>query len=151
MKRFIIFIFSFIPWLLSGLLFSSNFSYYDEINKPFFALPKFLFSPVWTIIYILIAISITTLIINNYIKCEKDYLNSLIFNYIFNQLYLFFFFVLKSPFLGFVDSVLILITSLFLYYETKELNKKASKFLILYTWFNVYACILSLAIYFLNL
>lgn len=151
MKRVIVFIFSFVPWLLSGLIFSSNFDYYNKINKPFFALPNFLFAPVWTVIYILIALSITILILNSYIKYEKDYRNSLILNYIFNQLYLFLFFTLKSPFLGFVDSVLILITSLFLYYETKELNKNASKFLIPYTWFSVYASILSLVIYFLNL
>lgn len=151
MKRFLTFILSFIPWLISGILFSSNFKFYNEINKPFFALPNFLFAPIWTVFYILIAISITILISKNYLKYEKDYKKALIYNYIFNQLYLFFNFTLESLFLGFVDSVLILITSLFLYYETKELNKKASYFLIPYTLFNVYAVILSLTIYFMNM
>lgn len=151
MKRALIFIVSFVPWLLSGLIFSSNFSYYNKIDKPFFAIPNFLFGPIWIIIYILIAISITILITKNYITYEKDYKNSLIFNYIFNQLFIVLFFYFKSSFLGFVDCVLVLITSLFLYYETKELNKVASRFLIPYTFFNIYATILSLTIYFMNL
>lgn len=151
MKRFWTFVISFVPWLLSGFIFSSNFSYYKEINKPFFALPSQWFSIVWFTLYFLIAISITILVCNNYIKYEKDYKSSLIFNYIFNQLYLVLFFYFKSPFLGFVDCVLIFITSLFLYYESKELNNLSSKFLIPYTIFSGYAVVLSLAIYFMNL
>jgi len=151
MKRILTFIICLIPWFLSGLIFSSNFDFYESLNKPFFALPKFLFGPVWTILYILIAISITILIFSNYIKYEKEYKKALIFNYIFNQLYLFFFFFLKSPFLGFIDCVLIFITGLFLYYETKELNKKAAYYLLPYVFFNLYAVILSLSIYFMNL
>ena len=151
MKRFWTFVISFVPWLLSGFIFSSNFGYYKDINKPFFALPSQFFSIVWLTLYFLIAISITILVCNNYIKYEKDYKSSLIFNYIFNQLYLVLFFYFKSPFLGFVDCVLIFITSLFLYYESKELNNLSSKFLIPYTIFSGYAVVLSLAIYFMNL
>lgn len=145
------FILVLIPWFLSGILFSSNVDYYLSIHKPSFAPSPSFFFPVWTILYILISISVTILFSNNYIKYEKEYQKSFICNYLFNQLYLFFFFTLKSPFLGFVDCVFILLTSLFLYYETKELNKKAAYFLIPYTLFNVYAVILSLSIYFMNL
>ena len=151
MKRLFTFILVLLPWFISGLLFSSNLDFYNIINKPPFALPNFLFGPVWTILYILVAISVTILIYSNYIRYEKDYLKALISNYIFNQLYLFCFFSLKSPFLGFIDTVLIFITSLFLYYETKELNKKAAYLLLPYVFFNIYAVILSLSIYFLNL
>ena len=59
-------------------------------------------------------------------------------------------FFLTNPFLGFVDSVAILITGLFLYYETKELDEKASKYLLPYVIFNLYATILSLTVYFMN-
>ena len=60
-------------------------------------------------------------------------------------------FSLENTFLGFVDSIAIFITSLFLYYETKELDEKASKFLLPYVFFSLYATILSVTIYFLNI
>lgn len=151
MKKIFTFILVLIPWFLSGLLFASNFSFYESINKPIFALPKSLFFPVWTILYILIALSITILIYQNYIKYEKDYKTALLSNYIFNQLFLFFFFTLENIFLGFIDAILIFITSLFLYYETKELNKKAAYALLPYVFFSLYAVILTLVVYFMNL
>lgn len=150
MKTLFYFIISLLPWFLSGLLFSSYTEYFNTLNLPWFALPQNLYGIVWTILYILIAISISKIYKNNNLKNIKGYNQALISNYIFNQLYLFFMFFLENPFLGFVDSVAILITGLFLYYETKELDEHASKFLIPYVIFNIYATILSLAIYFMN-
>lgn len=150
MKKFLYFILYLLPWFLSSLLFSSYSEYFNSLNLPWFALPQNLYGVVWTIIYILIAISITIIYENNNRKDIKSYNQALISNYIFNQLYLFFMFFLESPFLGFVDSVAIFITSLFLYYETKELDDTASKFLLPYVFFSLYAMILSLTIYFMN-
>ena len=151
MKTLFRFLVAFFPWFLSGLLFSSNFSFYDKIHLPVFALPKSLFFPIWTILYFFIAISITILLNKNYIRYEKEYKKSLFYNYLFNQFFLFFFFTLENIFFAFIDTVLIFITSLFLYYETKELNKKASYFLIPYVFFSIYATLLTLVIYFMNL
>lgn len=150
MKNIIYFVLYLLPWFLSGLLFSSYIGYFDTLNLPWFALPKNLYGIAWTILYIVIAISVTMIYNKNKRKYIKGYNQALVSNYIFNQLYLFFMFFLKNPFLGFVDSVAILITSLFLYYETKELDEKASKFLIPYVIFSLYASILSLTIYFMN-
>ena len=150
MKRFWTFVISFVPWLLSGFIFSSNFGYYKDINKPFFALPSQFFSIVWFTLYFLIAISITILVCNNYIKYEKDYKSSLIFNYIFNQLYTFFFFVLKNNFLGLIDSIIVLITSIVLFIEIKKIDKNKSYFLIPYILWNIFAFILSISIIILN-
>lgn len=150
MKNLFYFVIYLLPWFLSSLLFSSYIGYFDTLNLPSFALPKNLYGIAWTILYILIAISITKIIKNNNQKYIQGYNQSLISNYIFNQLYLFFMFFLKNTFLGFVDSVAILITALFLYYETKELDETASKFLLPYIFFDIYATILSLTIYFMN-
>lgn len=146
-KKILKFIIILIPWFLSSLI-CNNYSYYKEINKPFFALPSNLFGIVWPILYILVAISIY-IISNNYVT--KDYKKTLLYNYIFNELYTIIFFCLKNPFLALIDTILTLITSLFLYYETKNIDKKASKFLIPYVIFLVYAFLLSLSVYFLNL
>ena len=151
MKSLTYFLISFLPWFLSGIFFSSNLSFYDEIHLPAFALPKSFFFPVWTILYFLIAISITILLKKNYIRYEKEYQKALFYNYLFNQFFLFFFFTLENIFFAFIDTVLIFITSLFLYYETKKINKKASYFLIPYVFFSIYATLLTLVIYFMNL
>lgn len=151
MKKIIQFIIILVPWFLGGFLFSSNISYYKSLNLPFFAPPGILFPIVWTILYILIAISIYLILKEYHLKEIPGYRNALISNYILNQLFTFFFFTLENTFLGFVDAIATLITALFLYYETKSLNKKASLFLLPYLFWCLFASILSLSIYFMNL
>lgn len=147
LKKVLKFILILFPWFLSSLI-CRDYSYYNSINKPCFALPNYLFPIIWSILYILIAISIF-IIFKDYVS--KDYKKNLIYNFIFNQLYIIIFFCFKNPFLAFIDVLLTLLTSLFLYYETKELKKSASIFLIPYVIFLIYALILSISIYFMNL
>lgn len=150
MKKLIIFIVSFIIWIIPSI-FIKDYSFYNELNLPFFALPKWAFPIIWTILYILISISIS-IIYNMYQpKYIKDYNKSLISNYIFNELFTYILFIFKNLFFSFVIALSNLITSLFLYYETKSLDENASKFLLPYVYFNVFATILSLTIYFINL
>lgn len=149
MKKVFLYIILLIPWFLSSL-FNQCTSYFDVLNLPFFALPKWAYGIVWPILYLLIAYSIY-LVYQEVKFTNKNYNTSLIANYIFNQLYIPLFFCLKSPMLGLIVSIGIFITSLFLYLETKAISKKSSKFLIPYIIFMGYATILSLAIYFLNL
>lgn len=151
MKKIITYILILIPWFVSGLLFRSDSTFYQSLNLPSFAPPPIVFGIVWPILYILISYSIY-LIVNEFnLKDQKDYLIYLIINYVSNQLFTFFFFTLKNLFLGFADAVIVLLSSLFLYYETKSLNEKSSKFLIPYIIWNIFATILSMTIYFMNL
>lgn len=151
MKKLFKFVLCLLPWFLSTLIFPFNSKYYETLNLPFFAIPRFLFPIVWTILYILIAISIYKIYNIYAYKDIKSYNKALITNYIFNQLFMFFFFTIKNPFLGFVDTLLTFITSLFLYYETNELDNKARKIITPYPYFLLYATILSLSIYIINL
>ncbi len=150
MKKIILFVVCLLPWFLSSI-FISDTSFYETLNLPFFALPSFAYGIVWSILYILIAISIYKIYSNNNFKDIKEYNIALLSNYIFNQLYTFLLFNLNNLFLSFVDSLIILITSINLYTETKKLDESASKFLIPYVIFNVFATILSITIYFMNL
>lgn len=135
--RFLIYL---LPWFISSIIFRVDTSFYDSINKPFFAPPGIIFPIVWTILYILIAIGLY----NNKNK-SIEYYKSLIINYFSNQIYTFLFFVIKSPFIAFIDTLVVLISSLFLYNETK------SKWFIPYVIWNVFATILSLSVYLLNI
>lgn len=151
MKNIFLYLILLIPWFFSSLLFNSSIAFFDRINLPFFALPKSLYGIAWTILYMLIAYS--TFLIFKYYKPKeiKSYSVSLIINYLFNQLFLFSFFYLENTFLGFINTVAILLSSLFLYIETKDIDNKASKYLKPYIIFNIYAFILSMTIYFMNL
>lgn len=140
-----------IPWFLSSIIFCDNISFYNEITLPFFAPSTTTFQVIWTIIYILIGIS-SYLIYSKYpFKTIPTYNKSLFYNFIFNQSFCLFTFVFQNLFLSFAITIFNFVTSLFLFYETKELDNKANTLLIPYIYFNLFTCILSLVIYFINL
>lgn len=151
MKKIFKFIIILLPWFIGGLLFRSDTVFYKSINKPFFAPPSILFPIVWTILYILIAISIYLIYKDNSYKSTPEYNKVLLINYVSNQIFSFLFFTLKSPFLALIDTVVVFISSLFLYYESKELNKTSANLLIPYIIWNAFASILIISIFFMNL
>lgn len=137
-------------WLLSGLIFNVNNDYYSLLKLPFFTLNGKIISIIWFIIYILITISIFKVIKKINIFKNKDYLYILITNYLSNQLFMYFFFYLMSPFLGFIITIVISLSTIFLYLETKKISKKSSYYLIPYIIYTTYALILMSTIYFIN-
>lgn len=150
MKNILKFIIFLIPWFISGIIFTDA-DFYDSLNLPFFAIPNYLYGIIWTILYFLITISIFKIYQEYSFSRISKYNKTLIVNFIFNQLYTFILFKLNNLFLGFIDCIIIFITSLSLYDETKKLDEKASKFLLPYIFFSLFAVILSLTIYFMNL
>ena len=126
-------------WLLSGLIFKVNNDYYSLLKLPFFTLNGKIISIIWFIIYILITISIFKIIKKINIFKNKDYLYILITNYLSNQLFMYFFFYLMSPFLGFIITIIISLSTIFLYLETKKISKKSSYYLIPYIIYTTYA------------
>lgn len=150
-KRVLTFLACLTPWFISSII-PLNYKYYDTIKKPFFAPPKLFYPIVWTIMYILIAITIYTILRNYKIKDIKpSYKITLLINYLFNQSYTLLFFGLNNPFLGFVACLGTFLSALFLYEETSLINSKISKLLYPYITLLIFATILSLSIYLLNI
>lgn len=149
-KDILLFIGILFLWLLSGLLFKVNNDYYSLLKLPFFVLSGKFISIIWFIIYILITISIIKIIKKTNIFKNKDYLYMLITNYLANQLFMYFFFYLMSPFLGFIITIIISLSTIFLYLETKKISKISSYYLIPYIIYSTYALILMTSIYFIN-
>lgn len=145
-KKFFSYLLFLLPWFISSILFRVDKNYYLSLRLPFFAPSPIIFAIVWPILYILIAYSIY----KTYKDKNNIYTISLIFNYIFNQLYTFFFFVLKNNFLGLIDSIIVLVTSIVLFIEIKKIDKNKSYFLIPYIFWNIFAFILSISIIILN-
>ena len=151
MKAFFKFIIILLPWFLSSLI-PIDKEFYNSLTLPFFTPPQMAYGIIWPIIYIFISISIYQILNTYKIKdIPKSYKYTLLLNYIANQSFQPLSFLLKSPFLGFVSCILTFITSLFLYKETKDLKEKSAKYLIPYILFSLFATILSLSIYLLNL
>ena len=145
-NNFIKYLLFLLPWFISSILFKSSTIYYESLSLPFFAIPSYLFGIVWTILYILIAISIFMV----YENSNKKYKKYLLINFISNQLFTFFFFTLRNNFLSLIDVITTLISAIYLYNETKIQNKKASYFLIPYIVFSIYALLLILSVNLLN-
>ncbi len=151
MKKVLKFLIILIPWFIGGLVFRSDTIFYKSLNKPIFAPPSIVFPIIWTILYLLITISIYLILKDNKLKNVPNYTKTLIINYFSNQVFSFLFFTLKSPFLALIDTFIVLISSLFLYYESKELNKSSAKLLIPYILWNIFATILIIFVFFMNL
>lgn len=151
MKKIFKFLIILLPWFIGGILFKSDIIFYKYLNKPSFAPKPIIFTIVWPILYILISISIYKIYKNNNYKDTPEYNKALLVNYFSNQIFSFLFFTIKSPFLALIDTFIVFITSLFLYYETKEINKNSSKFLIPYILWNTFALALITSIFFPNI
>ncbi len=151
MKKIIIFLCCLLPWFLNNII-PVDYEYYNKIVKPFFAPPRLFYPIAWTIVYILISITIYTIIKYSKLKdLPKNYKITLILNYIFNQSYTLLFFGLHNNFLGFISCLATFLSTLFLYEETSLLNNKISKLLYPYIILSLFATILSLSIYLLNI
>lgn len=144
MKKTLRFFIILISWFMGMIIFKWNPLFYNNLNKPSFALNLSIIKIIFIFIYILISISI-------YLIKEKtfDYNKTLIINYFSNQIFSFLFFTLESTILGFISVFGILVSSIFLYYESKP-NKVSSNLIIPYIIFNLYLCILLLFIFHIN-
>ena len=122
-KKFLVYLLFLLPWFISNLIFKIDTAYYQSLDRPWFAPPPIIFGIVWPILYALIAYSVY----KTWSNSNSNYKIYLVINYIANQLYTLFFFVLKNNFLSLVDTIIILISSLYLYIETKKLKQRKGK------------------------
>lgn len=150
LKQILLFIIILFFWLLSGLIFKYDPEFYSLLKLPSFTLSGKWISIIWFIIYILNTISIVIIVNKVKLLENRDYLYILLTNYSANQLFMYFFFYLMSPFLGFAITTIVMLSSIFLFIETKKVSKTSSYFLIPYIIYGIYTFILMATIYFMN-
>ena len=93
---------------------ADNFSWYNSLNRSPLNPPNIMFPIAWSILYILMGISIA-IIINKYIdeqdleikKKIKNYIFLFIIQFILNMFWTYIFFGLKSPLFGFIEIIIL--------------------------------------------
>lgn len=141
----------FIPLILGsivGFLIKDSFSFYQTLTKPFFAPPNWIFPVVWTILYLLMGISY-------YMVRKKDESNLVRQIYylqlFFNLLWPIVFFIFEQLLLSSIWIVCLDILIVIMIYLFNKVDKLASYLQIPYLVWTLFATILNISIFILNL
>ena len=126
-------------------------TWYADLKKPFFAPPNWIFSPVWTVLYILMGISFWIYSRANVLKQKKRWSYALyVTQLILNLLWSYLFFGMKSPGLAFIE-ITVLWAFIFLTRKMfSEDSKWAGRLLTPYLAWVSFAAILNFEFFRLN-
>jgi tryptophan-rich sensory protein len=122
-------------------------TWYKDLNKPSFNPPNYLFGPVWTILYLLMGISLY-LVWNN--STDKVAIVFFIIQLALNFLWSFLFFQLKNPLLALIEILVLLAFIIATTIKFYPISKTAAYLLIPYILWVSFATILNFSIYWLN-
>lgn len=128
-----------------------NYNWYSQLLKPSWAPPAWLFGPVWSVLYVLIAISFGKVF---YLFFQKRIsfiiVLPFILNLFFNLIFTYFQFKLKNNLLAAVDILLVLATLIWAMFAIYPYFKWIAYIQIPYLAWVSFATILQLTITFLN-
>lgn len=123
---------------------SSIPTWYQTLNKPSFSPPNWVFGPVWTILYILIGISL-------YLVWQKKKVPTVFWvQLVLNAVWSIIFFGMRNPVLALVDIVALWVAIILTIKAFYKINKLAGNLLIPYILWVSFATILNLSIVLLN-
>lgn len=136
---------------LSGILSGNPGSYYYSLQLPAFAPPSWIFGPMWTILYILIGISLYFILNTQNQKHRTRLLWLFTIQFIFNLLWSALFFNVQNTLISAIDITLLMIFLTALVYHLWLHNRTAMWLTIPYYLWVFFASILNYAIFILNL
>ena len=138
--------------IISGLLASANNNvWFDNLIKPSWNPPGYLFAPVWTTLYLFMGISLALIWTNKASERSKRSAYVLFATQLFlNFWWSIFFFQFHSPALALVDIVLLVITIVLTIFSFSSFSKTASWLLVPYILWVSFATILNFSIWNLN-
>jgi translocator protein len=130
---------------------NTTYTWYQELIKPSFAPPEYLFGPVWTVLYAIIAYTFGSVFFMYYrgqipFMVMLPFILNLIFNFIFTPIQFWF----RSLGLASIDILLVLITLIWSMIAIYPYAKWVSFANIPYLLWVSFATILQLSIYWLN-
>jgi tryptophan-rich sensory protein len=125
-------------------------SWYNGLQKPTFQPPDWLFGPVWTALYILIAISGWLVYVREKTPIRRFVLQVYGAQLILNLSWTWLFFGLQSPLFALIDMVILFCTICYYIVISRKLARWATILFIPYTIWVGFAVLLNLSIWMLN-
>lgn len=123
--------------------------WYQYLEKPPFNPPSWVFGPVWTALYTLMGISLY-LVMQSGVRSKTRAYAAFSVQLVLNALWSFAFFGAKSPELGIVVILPLLVAIAWTMYEFNRINKKAAWLLLPYLAWTSFATVLTISIAMLN-
>ncbi len=150
-KLVVAFAASFLAAILGTLFTIPNIpSWYASLNKPSFVPPDWLFGPVWTILYILMAVALFLIWREPKSKQRDSAIALYAAQLIMNVLWSIAFFGLHSVLLGLALILVLLVLLLLTAYEFYKISRPAAYAMVPYVLWVGFATLLNGAIYILN-
>ncbi|MBN1446274.1 MAG: tryptophan-rich sensory protein [Candidatus Omnitrophica bacterium] len=136
-----------------GSLFTSASvdSWYLTLNKPPFNPPSWVFAPVWTLLYILMGVSLFLVLSRENVFQKKK--TALIFfsaQLFLNILWSFLFFGMESPLMAFIEIILLWIAIIITIALFKKIYPLSAYLLVPYLLWVTFASVLNYSIFILN-
>jgi tryptophan-rich sensory protein len=125
-------------------------TWYKTLNKPFFTPPNWIFSPVWISLFILMGISLFMVWRKQDHPRFKITLIFFFIQLILNVLWSVAFFGIRSPFLGFIDIVLLWVAILLTIQHCLRVSRMAGLLLLPYILWVSFAVFLNFSLWILN-
>lgn len=130
---------------------SSIQTWYKYLHKPSFSPPNWIFGPVWTVLYLLMGISVYLVWLKqSKSKRVKTALKLFLTQLLFNFLWSIIFFGFHNPLIAFVDIILLWIAIVLTIMTFYRLSKPAAYLLIPYILWVSFAALLNISIVLLN-
>ena len=138
--------------IISGLIANTGMNpWFDTLNKPWWNPPAYLFAPVWTLLYLLMGISLWLIWKSNTPAPQKINLIILFALQLFlNFWWSIIFFKFHSPSLALLNIILMLILILLTIINFSKFSKAAAWLLVPYIAWVSFATILNYTIWILN-
>ncbi|SNQ60274.1 TspO/MBR family protein [Candidatus Methanoperedens nitratireducens] len=135
----------------SVFTFPSIPTWYAALTKPLFNPPYWIFAPVWTILFILMGISLY-LVWNKGLQDKKVKISLFIFGVqlVLNVLWSFLFFGLHSPFYAFLEIIILWAAIVLTIVNFFKISRTAGLLLLPYILWVSFAAILNFSIWRLN-
>jgi tryptophan-rich sensory protein len=129
-------------------IFTNDNSFYKNLNKPF-EVPSIIFPIVWSILYLIMAISSYIISESNNLD-NKNALKIYLIQLIINSLWTLFFFGFKLYLFSFIWIILLIIIVVIMIIKFYKINKLSGLLNIPYLLWLLFASYLNFMIYYLN-